>query len=271
VKFVAKIASEAAKPNGQKEIPAEQTVAYLATLPISRLWGVGPKAEESLKRAGLSTIGDIARRDARWMEDRFGSSGRHLWELSHGIDDRPVVPDREAKSIGAEDTFEDDLEGLDALKPHVHAQSLRVGRRMRKAGVKTRVVQLKVKYSDFELITRRATLDQPTDDGQELYRSALALFARVDLSRAVRLTGISAQDIGGESPQAQLGLDLFDVEESGPKRSDRLNKALDLIASKFGAHAITTADIAGRQLTVEDEEDEEARRRVGAAKFDATE
>jgi hypothetical protein len=91
----------------------------------------------------------------------------------------------------------------------------------------------------------------------------------VDLARAVRLTGISAQELGGEAAQAQLG--LFEVEERRPRRADRLNKALDLIASKFGAQAITTADLAGRQLPLEDEVDEEARRRVGAAKFDATE
>ncbi|MGA9523413.1 MAG: DNA polymerase IV [Myxococcaceae bacterium] len=268
VKFVAKIGSDAAKPNGQKEIPADQTLAFLAPLPVGRLWGVGPKAEEALKRAGLHTVGDIARQDLRWLEDRFGGSGRHLWELANGIDDRPVVPDREAKSIGAEDTFEDDLEGLEALKPHVHSQSLRVGRRLRKAGVKTRVVQLKVKYSDFELITRRVTLEEPTDDGQAIYRAAIGLFGRVELSRAVRLTGISAQDIGTvEHAPTQTQLGLFDAVEEpvtqAPKRTEKLNAALDRISARFGAHMITTADLAGRAVPLDDDE-EEARRQMGA-------
>ncbi len=268
VKFVAKIASDAAKPNGQKEVPSDQTLSFLAPLPVSRLWGVGPKAEEALKRAGLHTVGDIARRDVRWLEEHFGGLGRHLWELANGIDERSVVPDREAKSIGAEDTFEDDLEGLDALKPHVHAQSLRVGRRLRKAGVKTRVVQLKVKFSDFELITRRVTLAQPTDDGQELYRAAIGLFARVDLSRAVRLTGISAQDIGTpESAPVLMQLGLFDPVEKPvaetPKRTEKLNAALDKITERFGSRMITTADLAGHAVPLDDEEDE-TRRQMGA-------
>ena len=136
MKFVAKIASDLAKPNGQREVPAEETVAFLAGLPVGRLWGVGPKTEEELSARGSSTIGDVARRDVAWLEAQWGSSGRHLWELSQGIDAREVVPDREAKSVGAEDTFDEDLEGMEALSPYVHAQALRVGRRLRHAGVR---------------------------------------------------------------------------------------------------------------------------------------
>ena len=106
VKFVAKIASDLAKPNGQREIHAGETVAFLAALPLSRLWGVGPKTEAELKRAGLKTIGDVATWDVAWLEERLGSQGRHLWDLARGHDPREVVPDRAAKSVGAEDTFE---------------------------------------------------------------------------------------------------------------------------------------------------------------------
>src|SRR5207302_5908255 len=111
------------------------------------------KAEEQLKGHGLRLIGDIAAKEPAWLEERLGPHARGLWELANGIDDRDVVPDREAKSIGAEDTFEEDLGGAEALKPHIHSQALRVGRRLRRAGVKTRVVQLKIKYADFTLIT----------------------------------------------------------------------------------------------------------------------
>lgn len=255
-KFVAKIASDLAKPNGQKEVPAEQTRAFLAPLPVSRLWGVGPRAEEALHRLGLRTLGDVAARDPAWLEQRLGPSGRSLWELSNGIDDRPVVPDREAKSLGAEDTFEEDLRGADALRPHLHAQALRVARRLRRAGLKTRVVQLKVKYADFQLVTRRTTLEAPTDDGQELYRTAAALLDRVPLNQAVRLTGVSAQELGSGDEQ----LALF---PAAPRRSERLNAVLDRIADKFGAAAIVTADLANQPP-----EDEEDRRRMGAARFD---
>ena len=243
VKFVAKIASDVAKPNGQREVRAEETVAFLAGLPVGRLWGVGPKTEEALKGAGLVTIGDVARKDASWMEARWGASGRHLWELAHGIDPRDVVPDREAKSVGAEDTFDEDLTGLEALSPHIHAQALRVGRRLRKAGVKGRVVQLKLKFSDFTLITRRVTLPSPTDDGQTLYRVAREMLEKAHADKPIRLTGVSVQELGTESGGArQLG--LFSEPEK-PKRSDKLNAVLDRIADRFGSKAVTTADIAG--------------------------
>jgi DNA polymerase-4 len=243
VKFVAKIASDVAKPNGQREVRAEETVAFLAALPVGRLWGVGPKTEEALKRSGLETIGDVAKRDAAWMEARWGASGRHLWELANGIDPREVVPDREAKSVGAEDTFDEDLTGLEALSPHVHAQALRVGRRLRRAGVKGRVVQLKVKFSDFTQVTRRTTLPSPTDDGQTLYRVARELLEKTHEGRPIRLTGVSMQELGmGGGEARQLG--LF-TEPEKPKRSDKLNAALDKIAERFGSKAVTTADIAG--------------------------
>ena len=247
VKFVAKIASDAAKPNGQREVRPEETVAFLAGLPVSRLWGVGAKTEETLVRAGLKTIGDVAARDVAWLEARLGSSGRHLWELAHGIDTREVVPDRAAKSVGAEETFDEDLTGLESLKPHVHAQALRVGRRLRKAGVQGRVVQLKLKFSDFTLITRRVTLPSPTDDGQALYRAALELLQRAHEDKPVRLTGVSVQSLDDDEPQ----LGLF---PTAPPRSSKLNAALDKIAERFGTKAITTADIVETRGEADDEE-----------------
>ena len=242
VKFVAKIASDVAKPNGQREVRAEETVAFLAGLPVGRLWGVGPKTEEALKRSGLETIGDVAKRDVTWMEARWGAGGRQLWELANGIDAREVVPDREAKSVGAEDTFDEDLTGMEALSPHVHAQALRVGRRLRRAGVKGRVVQLKVKFGDFTQVTRRTTLPSPTDDGQTLYRVARELLEKTHEDRPIRLTGVSMQELGTGGETRQLG--LF-TEPEKPKRSDKLNAALDKIAERFGSKAVTTADIAG--------------------------
>jgi len=245
VKFVAKIASDLAKPNGQREVRPEETVAFLAALPVSRLWGVGPKTEEALKVAGLRTIGDVAAREVDWLEERLGSSGRHLWELSQGIDSREVVPDRAAKSVGAEDTFEEDLTGVDALRPHVHSQALRVGRRLRRAGVKGRVVQLKLKFADFTLITRRTTLREATDDGQTLYRTALELLERSHEGKPIRLTGVSVQL---DEVPPQLG--LF---PAAPPRTAKLNAALDRITERFGSKAITTADIAGSEAPDDDE------------------
>jgi len=238
VKFVAKIASDLAKPDGQREIPAEETVPFLAALPLSRLWGVGPKTEAELKRAGLKTIGDVATWDVKWLEERLGSQGRHLWDLARGHDPREVVPDRGAKSVGAEDTFEEDLTGLEALRPRVHAQALRVGRRLRKAGIRGRVVQLKLKFADFSIITRRVTLDAPTDDGQVFYRAALEMLERAHAGRPLRLTGVSAQAFEVDHSN-QLG--LF---PAAPPRSAKLNATLDRIVERFGDKAITTADLS---------------------------
>jgi DNA polymerase-4 len=248
VKFVAKIATELAKPNGQREIRADETVAFLAELPLSRLWGVGRKTEEELTRAGLHTIGDIAAQDVTWLEERLGSQGRHLWDLARGYDPREVVPDRAAKSVGAEDTFEEDLTGLERLRPHIHAQALRVGRRLRKAGVRGRVVQLKIKFADFSVITRRTTLSASTDDGQALYCAALDLLERAHQGRPVRLTGVSVQSLDGEGPQ-QLGLFA-----APPARSTKLNAALDRIAERFGSNAITTADLTQGSAAVDEDE-----------------
>ena len=236
VKFVAKVASDLAKPNGQREVPAADTQSFLAPLPVGRLWGVGAKTEGALHALGIRTIGDLGARDPGWLEDHL-PGGRGWWELSQGIDERPVVPDRAAKSIGSEDTFDEDLAGKEVLRPFIHGQALRVGRRLRRSGGKARVVQLKLKLADFTLVTRRTTLPEPSDDGQTLYRAALALLARYDLRQRVRLTGVSAQEL--LAPGAQLALIA-----PAPSRADRLNAALDRIADKFGSGAVLPADVA---------------------------
>jgi DNA polymerase-4 len=238
VKFVAKIASDSGKPNGQFVVAPGTAQAFLAPLPVSRLWGVGPKTEEQLVRLGLRTIGDVAAKELEWLTRTLGPSGQHFWELANAIDPRAVIPDREAKSIGAQDTFEEDLSGEESLAPHLHGQALRVGRRLRKAHLKARVVQLTVKHDDFQSLTRRKTLEVPTDDGQVLYREARSLLSRVDLSRKIRLTGVSAQELVGQNEQ--LGL----FAAPAPERSDKLNAALDRITEKFGTKAVVTADLA---------------------------
>jgi DNA polymerase-4 len=239
VKFVAKIASDLAKPNGQREVPPGTSAAFLAPLGIGRLWGVGPKTEARLKLLGFATIGDLARVEPAYLERKLGAaSGAHLAELSRGIDPRPVVPDREAKSVGAEDTFEADLDGAEALRPHLHAQALRVGRRLRRAGLRARGVQLKLKLADFKVVTRQATFDAPTDDGQALYRAAAELLDRNPPGRPVRLTGVSAH---GLEPAAPAQTSLL---PSAPSPRDALNRALDAITSRYGSRAVTTADLA---------------------------
>lgn len=238
VKFAAKIASDLAKPNGQKEVPPDATRDFIAPLPVARLWGVGRKTEAVLQGLGLRRIADIAAADPAWLEGHV-AGGRALWELARGIDPRPVVPDREAKSIGAEDTFEEDLGDKAALLPHLHAQALRVGRRLREAGRKAGVVQLKLKLADFKLLTRQTTLASPTDDGQLIYQTAASLLDAERLANKLRLVGVSAHALSGEAGQ----LPLFSTGD----RARRLNRALDRIADKFGGDKITTADLTGKR------------------------
>jgi DNA polymerase-4 len=240
VKLVAKIASDMAKPNGQLEVPPDGGAAFLAPLPVSRLWGVGPKSARALALMGIETVGDIARSDPEELARRLGPSGRALWEQANAIDPRPVVPDRDAKSIGAEDTFDEDLSSVEVLAPRVHAQALRVASWFRHAGLRARTVQLKLKRADFTLVTRRATLEEATDDGQVLYRQAATLLAR-EPARPTRLTGVSAQNlVAAAAPQ----LGMF---APPPTAAQALNRALDAIADRFGAGTVTTADVADDQ------------------------
>jgi DNA polymerase-4 len=234
VKFAAKIASDLCKPDGLLEVPLGQVRDFLAPLPASRLWGVGPRTDEQLQRLGLRKIGEVARADPAYLEARLGSVGPWLHELANGIDPRRVEPDAEAKSVGAEETFDDDLEGEELL-PFIHEQALRVGARLRRAGVRARSVHLKVKYADFRVQTRQETLPAPTDDGTELYRIASRLLAKFE-KRPIRLTGVHAGDLGPGAPQ----LGLFDEDR---KKRDRLNKSLDAIAEKFGSDAVLPAHL----------------------------
>jgi DNA polymerase-4 len=175
-----------------------------------------------------------------------------------------VVPDREAKSIGAEDTFDEDITAPEELRPHIHAQALRVGERLRHAGLRSRCVQLKLKLSvemgtlrgfpnppamssgggpayarrDLQIVTRRTTFPAATDDGQALYRAAMELLRAHPPAAPVRLTGVSAQSL---EPVAASQMALF---SGAPTAADKINVALDRITEKFGSGALTTADLA---------------------------
>jgi len=190
--------------------------------------------DEQLQRLGLRKIGDVAQADAAYLEAQLGSAGPWLHDLANGIDPRAVEPDVAAKSVGAEETFEEDLEGEDLL-PFIHEQALRVGARLRRAGIQARSVHLKVKYADFRVMTRQETLPVPTDDSAEIYRLAVRLLGKVD-AHPIRLTGVHAGDLRTAGPQ----LGLFD---EGRRKRDRLNRSLDAIAEKFGTGAVLPADL----------------------------
>jgi DNA polymerase-4 len=245
VKMAAKIASDLGKPDGLVVVPEGGVAAFLAPLPASRLWGVGKVTEAALRELGVASIGELARFPEAALAERFGAHGPHMKALALGDDPRPVTPDEAAKSIGAEDTFEEDLRGAEALSPRLLAQSGRVARRLRAAGVRGRTVTLKLKYADFTLVTRRCTLPSPTDDGAAIYQAIRKGLGRADLSRPVRLTGVSVSGFESEGGPEQLG--LFDALARREGRRDRLNAALDDIAERFGDGAVKPATLAGEK------------------------
>jgi DNA polymerase-4 len=196
-KFAAKIASDMQKPDGLTVVPAD-VAAFLAPLPIERMWGVGPKTAPALRRLGYATLGDLARASPAVLERAIGSWGAEIGELARGLDRRDVVPDRDAKSIGAESTYDVDLTTREEIARSLLAHAARVAERLTAGEVLARAVMVKLKLSDFTLLTRRTTLPEPASDTRTLHDACLVLLERFPLAGArVRLTGVAAQDLVG--------------------------------------------------------------------------
>ncbi len=171
-KFLAKIASDLKKPDALVIVESGQVQEFLDPLPVERLWGVGKQGSKVFQRLGIRTIGQLRQWSLDALQAHFGSSGEHLWQLAHGIDDRPVVPEHEAKSISHETTFERDIEDREVLRAWLLDLTEQVGRRLRQDRLRGRTVHLKVRFADFKMITRSQTLPEPTDITQELWQVA---------------------------------------------------------------------------------------------------
>jgi DNA polymerase-4 len=237
-KFLAKIASDLRKPDGFVVVPPEGVQEFLDPLPVSRLWGVGKVSNATLERMGIRTIGQLRQLPAEVLRERFGSVGDHLSELAHGIDPRPVVPDQEAKSISHETTFEIDLADPALLRAWLQELTELVARRLRRHKLRGRTVQLKVRFADFQTITRSQTLPEPTNRTEELWQAAAELLeTRLPADHPpVRLLGMGVSGFD-HSPYAQQL--LFDSEER--QRQSRLDAVTDQIAARYGHHAIGRA------------------------------
>jgi len=231
-KFVAKIASDLRKPDGLVVVPPEETRAFLAPLPVERMWGVGPRGAETLRRAGIRTFGDLAAAEPARLRALFGLSADGLRGLARGEDARPVVPDREAKSVGRETTFPEDLEDRGALRAALVALVDDAASRLRGQGLLARVVTLKVRYAPFVTRTRRTTLEVPAHATRPLLDAAKALFrGEVERDgRPVRLLGVS---FSGFTAQ---GL-LFGGADG------RLDEAIDAVRRRFGSDALRRAAV----------------------------
>jgi len=235
-KFLAKVASELEKPDGLVVVETGHEAAFLAPLPVSRLWGVGKVTGAELETMGIRTIGQLARTPARHLQARFGKHGPDLLALARGLDDRAVEPDSAPKSMGAEETFERDTRDTDLLRATFRGQSERVARELRAGGYAGRTVTLKLRFADFSTITRAHT-DDPTQDGLIIYRRVESLFARVRLTQAVRLIGVSVSGLG---PAGEGQLSLLAPDSA---RRERLARAVDRLATRFGEEAVRPASL----------------------------
>ncbi|MFP3713643.1 DNA polymerase IV [Puerhibacterium sp. TATVAM-FAB25] len=251
-KFVAKLASTHAKPDGMLLVPADATVAFLRTLPVGALWGVGEKTEQALARWGITSVAQLADTDVATLQAAVGRvAGAHLHDLAWGRDPRPVVPGREERSIGAETTFAQDLWDLRAVEKHVLALADKVAARLRGQGVVGRTVAVKVRTSDFRTLTRSRTLSGPTDVAREIYLVARELLAAADLrGLPVRLVGVRMENLSTRAGLAEQPT----LEEAASPRGEARREAelaLDAVRQRFGSGSISLGARAAPRPTTE--------------------
>lgn len=237
-KLVAKIACDSGKPRGLVLVPAGQEAAFLAPMPIDRLWGVGRVTGERLRSLGIETIGELAEWPEEELVRAFGDAGRHLYRGARGIDMAPVQTVRERRSISQERTFGRDEGGRRVLERTLLAMSENVAARLREQGLVAETVRLKLRTPAFVTYTRQASLAQATDQGQVIYATALQLFQQNwRQGQQLRLLGVG---VSGLLDHSGYQLNLFD---HGDQRRTRLNRALDEIRRRFGRDAITRASL----------------------------
>lgn len=238
---IAKLASDLAKPNGLKWIKKEMVASVLETLPVKKLWGIGPHTEEKLRAMGIKTCGELGTAPLSLLIKKFGVFGSQLKAMGSGILDRPLEPaDSDPKSIGHSRTFEKDLWKREDIEPQLLSLSEMVGRRARRYGYKGKKVTLTVRYADFKTFTRQTTIPDCTNDTGEIYRTALSLFDGIHLTTSIRLLGVSLSSFGKNE---QLAL----FEEPHRKDRDALLKAMDRVNDKFGENKITWASTVNQK------------------------
>lgn len=260
-KFLAKIASDYRKPDGLVEIKPEEVRDFLRDLPIAKLWGVGKSTEEVLKGMGILKAGQLAAFPPEKVEKKLGKFGLELMALARGEDDREVDPECEAKSISQEETFTPDLEDLGEMKKVLLEQAEQVGWELRKQELKGSTVTVKVRYPDFTLVTRSLTLSSPTDQGIEIYRTAMKLLPRTEaLQRRARLLGVGISNLFHRDDPEQ-----YRLFEPGRKKVEGSVQAMDRIWEKFGPEAIKRATLLGEKNDAETRRngDTEKRKRRG--------
>lgn len=244
-KFVAKVASDQNKPDGLTLVPPGRELEFLAPLPVGRLWGIGPQAQKRLHDLGYRCIADLQALDLPAMEQLLGEGqGEQYWQLCRGIDARAVDPEREIKSISQEETFARDLRRREDCEAVLLELSERVGRRLRRQGLKGQVLRLKLRDPDFKTHSRQRRLPLPSWDDLEIYRVARELFGQLrPQMRPVRLLGVGMAELRDPTRKSQG--QLFGVAEAEGQQD--LLRAMDAIKDRFGEAAIRRAGSRGRR------------------------
>jgi DNA polymerase-4 len=238
-KLCAKVASDLRKPDAPVVVSPGDEAAFLAPLPVSRLWGVGPQARQALADYGVTTIGQLAALPEGTLRRRFGTHGAELRLRAQGVDPSRVVPTHAPKTVGHEITFDHDVSDPARLEATLLDLAESVASRLRKHDLAAGGVQLKLRYEGFDTITRQAPLDHQVRDSEPIYELAVSLLRKARApERAVRLIGVTAIHL----TDAQQ-LTLFDA----PERTERLTRSIDAVRQRFGSAAITRARLVGHR------------------------
>jgi DNA polymerase-4 len=235
-KYVAKVASACQKPDGLTVVRPNEAKNWLAPLPASWLWGAGPKTQARLYQLGLHTIGDVANADPRFLSVKLGRAGVHFHTLAHAEDPRPVIGQRESKSIGSEHTLDEDVRDKADIKIHLRRSADTIGRRLRKKKYVALGIGIKLKTTQFQILTRQQRLSEPTDVAERLYAIGVILLNHIDHPGPFRLIGLVAYDLVAADDMRQL--DLF----STLARRRKLELAIDELAERFGIDVLYRAD-----------------------------
>jgi DNA polymerase IV len=259
-KLVAKIACALGKPDGLKIVWPDEERALLDPLPIRRLWGIGPVAEEQLRAAGFETFADLASAELGALRGILGDRAEEIQKRARGDDDRPVEADREAKSYGEENTFERDITDREAVTAAITAHAESVARRLRHDAIEGKTVTLKIKLArarklrvsrmpggddepNYPLLTRSKTLPQPTNDAAVIRKAAITLWDGANVDEPIRLLGVSLSALAPTTTQLAL------FGDQPEERHGKLGAAMDAITARFGSGAINRAVDTPEKIT----------------------
>ena len=236
-KFLAKVASDLEKPDGLTVVEPDRVQEFLDPLEISRIWGVGKVTERKFKSMGVRTVAQLRQIPEATLQAKFGVNSNHFWRLSRGLDSRTVVPDRDAKTISHESTFARDIYDLGALSAWTLELSDQVARRMRRYGIVGRTVNVKIRFNDFQTLTRANSFCQPTNGTNQISQTATELLLKTlttdgdpNFDRGIRLLGVGVSNL--KTPQERIQKTLFDEAEN--EKQNRFDRTSDEIREKFG-------------------------------------